>query len=171
MKICNKCGNQHIKSGNFCSRSCANSRSFTEEAKYKKSVAMKQFAATDEGQVNTQRRSMINGVTERSSISKDRTRTTIYKKMDRKFDDGLISDRKVLRRVLTERRGYKCDVCSLVDWCNAPLTLQVDHIDGDPSNNLPINLRLICPNCHSQTSSFGGRNKGKGRKARGLPLN
>jgi len=44
----------------------------------------------------------------------------------------------------------------------------LDHIEGDASNNLPNNLRLICPNCDSQSDTFGAKNYGKGRKSRGM---
>lgn len=44
-------------------------------------------------------------------------------------------------------------------WLDQPLTLHLDHIDGDPSNNLIENLRILCPNCHSQTKTFSGKNR------------
>ena len=91
----------------------------------------------------------------------------------RKFFSGLLEkriDRPTARKYLAEERGYKCEVCSISDWEGKPITLQVDHINGDPSNDHPDNLRLICPNCHSQTDSFSGANKGSGRAARGLSL-
>lgn len=72
------------------------------------------------------------------------------------------------RKFLTEERGYKCEVCGLSDWQGNPITLQVDHINGDAENNDRSNLRLICPNCHSQTDTFAGANKGKGRWSKGL---
>ena len=55
----------------------------------------------------------------------------------------------------------KCAVCGNGPvWQGKPLSLQLDHVDGDGSNNTLDNLRLICPNCHSQTPTFGGkRNK------------
>lgn len=80
-------------------------------------------------------------------------------------------ERSTLRKYLSEDRGYKCEVCGISDWNSKSITLQVDHIDGNPADDSPKNLRLICPNCHSQTPSFSGRNKGSGRAARGLPLN
>ena len=43
---------------------------------------------------------------------------------------------------------------------NKKLSLQLDHIDGDSDNNKLHNLRLLCPNCHSQTSTFGNAGKG-----------
>lgn len=53
-----------------------------------------------------------------------------------------------------------CAECGLSDeWNDKPLVLQLDHIDGDPTNDLKENLRWLCPNCHSQTETFCGRNK------------
>jgi hypothetical protein len=49
----------------------------------------------------------------------------------------------------------KCQICgALPVWNNLPLVLQLDHIDGDRSNNEQSNLRLLCPNCHTQTETF-----------------
>lgn len=79
-------------------------------------------------------------------------------------------DRPTLRRYLSEDRGYKCECCGISDWNGKEITLQVDHINGNSSDDSPSNVRLICPNCHSQTEFLGGRNKGNGRAARGLPL-
>ena len=92
------------------------------------------------------------------------------KETKQRYLEGRVAERPVLRRLLTEELGYICTVCGVSDYNNLPITLQVDHIDGDASNNMPYNLRLLCPNCHSQSPNFGGRNKGKGRAARGLPL-
>jgi len=88
-----------------------------------------------------------------------------------RFNKGEVKDRDTLRRMLREVNGDTCECCNIPGiYNNAPITLQVDHKDGNAGNNMPANLRLICPNCHSQTATFGARNKGKGRKARGLPL-
>jgi HNH endonuclease len=78
-------------------------------------------------------------------------------------------ERITLRRYLSEDRGYKCEVCGVSEWQNKPITLHVDHVNGDPSNNSPSNVRLICPNCHSQTQFLGAANKGRGRGSLGLP--
>ena len=74
--------------------------------------------------------------------------------------------KSIARRYLNETQGYKCSVCLLSEWLKKPLVLEIDHTDGDAYNNRPENLRLICPNCHSQTSTFKNRNKGNGRKLR-----
>lgn len=67
--------------------------------------------------------------------------------------------KKGVRRYLIELRGEKCSECTLsAEWNNRPLKLQLDHIDGDRTNNKIDNLRLLCPNCHSQTSTYAGKN-------------
>jgi hypothetical protein len=88
-----------------------------------------------------------------------------------KFFAGLLEkriDRPTARKYLAEERGYKCQVCGVHDWQGKPITLHVDHINGDPSNDHPNNLRLICPNCHSETEFLGGANKGRGRGSLGI---
>jgi hypothetical protein len=53
----------------------------------------------------------------------------------------------------------KCSECGVEEWNGKPLNIQLDHIDGDSHNHKFDNLRMLCPNCHSQTSTFCGRNK------------
>lgn len=52
MKTCPKCGNEHERNGKFCSSSCANSRTWTEEDKKKKSIGGKKFYETEKGEIN-----------------------------------------------------------------------------------------------------------------------
>lgn len=70
-----------------------------------------------------------------------------------------------IKRYLKEKHGDQCAICSLPPvWNGKPLVLQLDHINGDSDNNHPSNLRLLCPNCHTQTATFTSRgfgNKGK----------
>lgn len=87
-----------------------------------------------------------------------------------RFNNGLISDRDTLRKMLTKTVGYACAKCGISEWQGEKITLQVDHIDGNAGDNMPSNVRLLCPNCHAQCDTFGAKNKGSGRKARGLPL-
>lgn len=54
----------------------------------------------------------------------------------------------------------KCDICGILpEWYGKPLTLQLDHINGVSNDHRLINLRLLCPNCHSQTITYSGRNR------------
>ena len=59
----------------------------------------------------------------------------------------------------------KCCICgwSKVNPYTNTIPLEIDHIDGNSENNSEDNLRLICPNCHSLTSTYRGANRGQGR--------
>lgn len=55
---------------------------------------------------------------------------------------------------------YKRQLCNNQgEWNGQELILQLDHINGDNSDNRLNNLRLLCPNCHSQTDTYAGKNK------------
>lgn len=56
-----------------------------------------------------------------------------------------------------------CYICKMNSWLNKPISLQLDHINGINKDHRIENLRLLCPNCHSQTETFAGKNL-KGRK-------
>ena len=52
----------------------------------------------------------------------------------------------------------ECEECGLVEWRGKPLTIQLEHVDGDRHNHRWDNLKMLCPNCHSQTPTYCGRN-------------
>ena len=56
-------------------------------------------------------------------------------------------------------RGRKCENCGITQWLGNPINLEIHHINGDRSDNSLDNLQLLCPNCHSYTSTFGYKNK------------
>lgn len=67
---------------------------------------------------------------------------------------------KVKKKLLQEKIfKYECVLCGISEWNGKLLVLHLDHIDGDSSNHLKSNLRFLCPNCHSQTDTYCGRNK------------
>ena len=68
---------------------------------------------------------------------------------------------RLKRRLLRESiLKNECYLCGLTEWNGKPITLQLDHINGVHLDHRIQNLRLLCPNCHSQTETFAGRNKG-----------
>lgn len=56
-------------------------------------------------------------------------------------------------------KSYECELCKNKEWAGKPIPLEVDHINGDHSNNELENLRLLCPNCHAQTDTYCSKNK------------
>ena len=56
---------------------------------------------------------------------------------------------------------YKCSCCGITEWNGKPLTLQLHHINGNNRGNRLENLTFLCPNCHSQTDNFSGKNAEK----------
>lgn len=60
-------------------------------------------------------------------------------------------------------KEYICNGCNISEWNGKFLVLELDHINGDNRDHRLENLRLLCPNCHSQTSNWRGRNKNTGK--------
>jgi hypothetical protein len=148
MKNCPKCNTPHDKPGIFCSRKCANSRVFSEESKQKKSV------------VNigkTARKTPISPEERASNIAKTKA-WALNKYKTTPFEQLGSENRK--RRVLEEQEG-KCNHCGISEWNGNPLVLELEHKDGNTKNNERSNLECLCPNCHSQTETWRGRNNKK----------
>lgn len=80
---------------------------------------------------------------------------------------GLASSRTT-KKYLILLYGEKCSVCNIKSWNNKPLTFELEHIDGNSDNNSLDNVCLVCPNCHSQTSTYKSKNIGNGRYLRRL---
>lgn len=57
----------------------------------------------------------------------------------------------------------RCERCGLTQWCGVPLNMHLDHVNGVRNDHRLENLRMLCPNCHSQTPTYGGKNARKGR--------
>lgn len=81
---------------------------------------------------------------------------------------GVVSNH--VKKYLREKYGNKCCICgwASINPITATVPLVADHIDGNWRNNTEDNLRLICPNCDSLTSTYAALNKGKGRPQRNL---
>lgn len=148
MKKCPKCDSEHKKNGVFCSRKCANSRNFSEESKLKKSLALIGKPQPP--------------LTEEQKIVKIQKLVEFRKNKyeNSSFDELGSENRK--RRVL-EEQNYLCNRCGIKDWLGEKLTLELEHKDGNNKNNVRENLECLCPNCHSLTKTWRGRNISKNK--------
>lgn len=101
--------------------------------------------------------------------SKKAAELTIQTKLDRLKNIHLIPwsnlTQKEKRYCIASEQDNKCLECGISEiWNNKPLKFDLDHIDGNRENNERINLRFLCPNCHSQTPTFKvGNNKNPGK--------
>jgi hypothetical protein len=73
---------------------------------------------------------------------------------------GRRTDRGHLKRRLLAAglKAAVCEACGITNWRGEPLALELHHVNGDCLDNRLENLQLLCPNCHSQTDNWGGRN-------------
>lgn len=81
-------------------------------------------------------------------------------------DSGMTLKGETVRKYLIYTRPHRCEECGLIKWNGDSIPLEVHHIDGDSNNNSDDNIQLLCPNCHAQTPTFKGKNRGNGRKYR-----
>lgn len=77
------------------------------------------------------------------------------------YNSGVENGTLLKRLIEANKKEYKCEICELSSWKNKPIRLQIDHINGDRLDNREENLRIICPNCHSQTDTFARGLKSK----------
>ena len=67
------------------------------------------------------------------------------------------------RLLLAGKLRNCCDICGLSEWRGRPLSIQIDHINGIRDDHRLENLRMLCPNCHTQTETYGSKNKNNNR--------
>lgn len=66
--------------------------------------------------------------------------------------------RSLKKKIIIEEQGGGCNRCRLSEWLGKPLVLELEHKDGDSQNDERENLECLCPNCHSLTATWRGRN-------------
>jgi hypothetical protein len=64
-----------------------------------------------------------------------------------------------IKKRLLKKRGHQCEKCMNTEWLGKPITIELEHIDGNNRNNTETNLKLLCPNCHAQTPTWKNRKR------------
>jgi hypothetical protein len=170
---CKKCGNEFEPSKgllSYCSMSCRNSRERSDDVKQKISQTMKNSFASGKAPSYQERLNRMSDEEREKFIRRSREIADQQKAkakehiMSAPFES--LSFERLRKRVIYEQDG-KCNLCGIDDWLGKPISLELEHKDGNHHNNLRDNLEALCPNCHSQTPTFRGRNI-KGRKQKVL---
>lgn len=170
MKKCENCNKEHegtYGSGRFCSKLCA--RSFSTKAKrneINKKVSKKLIGRKTRNYYSIQnnlkkskiKKEYLNITPEERWKKIKEKRDSTYKKKLLNADYDTLGNERLKKRIVLEQHGI-CNNCKLSDWLGNDIPLELEHIDGNHHNNERNNLEALCPNCHSLTPTWRGRNK------------
>lgn len=139
----------------FCCKGCANTRKHSKETKQKISIGLiNSFKNNPE----IKERQKIKNVKNLAKLNQFALEWRKKQKEKLLTDDfSTLSFEKLRKRVMLEQEE-KCNHCGTKEWMGKKIILELEHIDGNHHNNDRSNLEAICPNCHSLTSTWRGRN-------------
>jgi len=157
----NKCKHCGIETTNekFCSRSCA--------------ASVNNRGIVRNGRKHEPYNCIVCG-TEKYARPQQRARYCSIKCQQKYQHDQRIQEWKTsgkigkttLKKYLIDTWGHYCYVCGIGDWNGKTIVLELEHKNGKSWDNSEENVALICPNCHSQTDTYKGANRGNGRYTR-----
>jgi len=152
--MCNSKHNGMYGSGRFCSSFCA--RKYSTHKKLQEINYKKHLIVMDK----IQNGQFISPLSDKNIHHK----TVITKHKNMKIIPFDQMGDTLRRKIVMEDQNGKCNRCGLNKWLNQDLVLELEHKDGNRNNNSRENLEFICPNCHSLTKTWRGRNKSKNKK-------
>lgn len=154
MKRCQKCQTEisgSFGSGLFCGRACSNSRIRSKETRAKISASLFGRSSPKKGSKwSSKQHKAIKASWERRFATTDFTEMCWPLK----------------RRKIIVEQNYSCNICGNTMWQNKAIPLEIDHINGDRTNETRSNLQAVCPNCHALTPTYKGRNNNQKKTGR-----
>lgn len=146
--ICKREAKYQLKNGRWC---CESNISKCPEIKMKISLAHKQGRCKSDH---------LKGFGGKNKNKISFTKEEVFCKKEKYYTT------ETLKRYLFlyNLKENKCEICGIENWNEKPITLECHHKNGKDKDNELENLQLLCPNCHSQTENYRGKNKNKGVK-------
>lgn len=161
MKACENCHQtitEAFGSGRFCCIKC--SRSFSTKASREEINRKVSNALAGKPSLSKGKSSSLKGRKRPIEVVEEAVRRRSEKRLQRNaslpFEALSLKARR--ERILEEQAGV-CAICSIKPtWNSLPLVFHLDHIKGRQFGHQRENLRMICPNCHSQTETYTSKN-------------
>ena len=157
------CGNEanySLKNGKNC---CAKRPAGCSVLKELNSEGVKRAYATGKKRIMKELYQLLpQGTKDRMNWAKGKALTD---NADIFTEDSRYSNELVKQRIVKDNLlNYHCVKCGIDSWQGETIVLDLDHINGNNRDNRLENLRYLCPNCHSQTDTYKGRNKNNGKR-------
>lgn len=160
MKIikCLNCNKEfQTKKGKFCSQSCSATYNNSRRTINRKPILGKSTKTAT--CLNCNKEFKYHTYNSKGLYCSNKCRGEyVLKQSDQLLQEGKLKGPVNIKKAVIRLKGNKCEICGLTEWLNKSISLHLDHIDGNADNNNPNNLRLLCPNCHSQTPTYCSRN-------------
>ena len=156
LKYCLYCGKEITEMrGKFCSHSC--SAKYNNKNIHKKTKKCKNCGALIENRKT---------YCDIKCFDEYRVKQSYKKWINGRFVSEYTPNS--VRNFMFMKHNNKCEKCGWgeINSYTNKIPLQIHHIDGDCTNNKEENLQLLCPNCHSLTETYGGLNKGNGKRTK-----
>lgn len=153
---CEKCGKEHdgvFGSGRFCSLACSRSHPMSEGRRQKIKSGVDHWITKMKTEDPCKWAKYIE---EQSNRGKTRVHWLKESSSGKSWEELGIDGKK--NRVKQEQ-NQSCNLCGLSEWRGQKLALEIEHKDGQHQNNERENLEALCPNCHSLTETWRGKNK------------
>jgi hypothetical protein len=158
--ICENCGNLHdglYGTGRFCNEKCA--RAFSTKIKRKEINAKVSQTLKDGFESGRLHNYGVSGNSHHTFTRDEMAKGGLTKKkkvFERWLNEGVGCITTSVYQYIVDRQNGKCAKCPTKQfWNGLPLSFQVHHKDGNKHNNHKENVELLCPNCHTQTESWG----------------